>query len=99
MQASRVFVLPSTREGFGIAALEANACGMPFITIDHEQNAAKELVVNGENGILIGLDPVEMAQAIEKLLNTAKDRAFYRVYAEQHDWNRIASRIQNVYAS
>jgi len=99
MQASRIFVLPSTREGFGIAALEANACGMPFITIDHEQNATKELVVNGENGILIGLDQEEMAQAIEKLLNTAKDRAFYRTYAEKYDWNRIVSEIQNVYAS
>jgi glycosyltransferase involved in cell wall biosynthesis len=99
MQASRVFVLPSTREGFGIAAIEANACGMPFITIDHERNAAKDLVIDGENGVLVDLDPVPMARAIETLLRAPKDRSFYRAYAEQYDWERIVSEIQNVYAS
>ncbi len=44
LKASKVFVLPSTREGFGITVLEAAACGLRIITTDHPDNAARELV-------------------------------------------------------
>jgi glycosyltransferase involved in cell wall biosynthesis len=98
MQASQMFVLPSTREGFGIAALEANACGLPVITIDHEQNATRDLIVNGENGILVPLDEAALAKAIESLLGSRKNRAIYRSYAEKYDWNRAVSQMQKIYA-
>ncbi len=45
MKSSKVFVLPSTREGFGIVVIEANACGLPVVVVDHEMNAATDLVV------------------------------------------------------
>jgi len=35
LKSSKIFVLPSTREGFGITALEALACGLPVVTVDH----------------------------------------------------------------
>ena len=98
MQSSKIFVLPSTREGFGIVALEANACGLPVITIDHEHNATRDLIVNGENGILVKLDVSQLAGAIEVLLKTKKGRASYRTYAEKYDWNRTASEMQKIYA-
>jgi glycosyltransferase involved in cell wall biosynthesis len=98
MQASQMFVLPSTREGFGIAALEANACGLPVITIDHEQNATRDLIVNGENGILVPLDEAALAKAIESLLGSRTNRAIYRSYAEKYDWNRAVSQMQKIYA-
>ena len=40
MKSSKVFVLPSTREGFGMVVIEANACGIPVVTINHPMNAA-----------------------------------------------------------
>lgn len=98
MQASQMFALPSTREGFGIAALEANACGMPVITIDHKHNAARDLIVNGENGVLIQLDEMQLAQAIEAFLFNKKTRLVYRSYAEKYDWNRTVSEMQKIYA-
>ena len=64
MKSSKVLVLPSTREGFGIIAIEANACGIPVITTTHENNATKELIKDGENGTLINLDDKELAKAI-----------------------------------
>ncbi|MEM2276636.1 MAG: glycosyltransferase [Thermoproteota archaeon] len=55
MKASKVFVLPSSREGFGIAALEANACGIPVITVKHDRNATCDLIKNGVNGFICNL--------------------------------------------
>lgn len=43
-----VFILPSEQESFGLAALEALACGVPAVTSD--VGGLSELVVNGENG-------------------------------------------------
>jgi len=50
MKSSKVFVLPSTREGFGIIVIEANACGITVITINHKDNAARDLIEEGKNG-------------------------------------------------
>lgn len=52
MKSSRLFVLPSQREGFGMVVIEANACGTPVLTYDHHDNAAKELIQDGVNGYL-----------------------------------------------
>ena len=39
MRSSKIFVLPSTREGFPNTILEANACGLPAMIVRHEKNA------------------------------------------------------------
>ncbi len=49
MKSLRVFAFPSTREGFGIVVLEANGCGLPVITTDDHQNAARHLIEEGLN--------------------------------------------------
>jgi glycosyltransferase involved in cell wall biosynthesis len=98
MQASRVFVLPSTREGFGLAAIEANACGLPVVTIAHDQNATTDLIVDGKNGVLAALDEHQIAQAIEQLLKKKNNPSMYRTYAEKYNWKRIVQELQRVYA-
>ncbi len=50
LQASDVFMLPSLMESFGLAALEAQACGCPVIGYD--AGGLPEVVVDGETGIL-----------------------------------------------
>jgi glycosyltransferase involved in cell wall biosynthesis len=47
LKASRLCVLPSTREGFGMVALEALACGVPVVTADHPGNAIRDLAAMG----------------------------------------------------
>ena len=50
LKAARAFVFPSEREGFGIAALEALACGLTVITTSAPDNMAQHLVRQSANG-------------------------------------------------
>lgn len=49
-QASDLFVFPSRREGFGMVALEARACGLPCFVSDIAP--MRQIFVNGETGVL-----------------------------------------------
>ena len=73
MKSSKVFVLPSTREGFGIVALEANACGLPVVTVNHKRNAACDFVTNGVNGFICKLLEGDVAEKIIMGLDGRKD--------------------------
>lgn len=100
MKASRVFVLPSTREGFGIAALEAMACGLPVVTTDHPGNAARDLVVEGVNGFCSGLSAGEIGEGIVKILcNSNIDDRKCVTLAETYDWNRIVEALEQRYSA
>lgn len=100
MKASKVFVLPSSREGFGIVLLEANACGLPVITTKHPQNAACELVVDGKNGFLCELSEEDMAQKIMTALVRREDMSQSCIdHAREYDWNKMVDMIEGVYQS
>lgn len=45
-------LLPSRREGYGLVVLEALARGTPAVLVRGEDNAAAELVTDGENGFV-----------------------------------------------
>lgn len=97
MRTSKVLVLPSNREGFGMVAVEANACGLQVITIDHKNNATRDLIINGENGMLCALDKDELANAIEITLRDRKKPEFYKNYAIKYGWGKICSKIKDIY--
>ncbi len=96
MKSSKVFVFPSTREGFGIVIIEANASGLPVITINHDDNASKDLVVNGENGYSIKLNPKIIAEKVI-LLQNKKINTNYKEYSIKYDWEIITKDIENTY--
>jgi glycosyltransferase involved in cell wall biosynthesis len=97
MKSSKVFVLPSNREGFGIVVIEANATGLPVITVNSSANAAKDLVNSGENGLVCDLDYKSIAKAIRKQLESNKDKAYYMEYSKKYDWNTVFPLILNLY--
>jgi len=68
IKASKVYVSPSHREGFGLGILEANACGIPVITVDKPANAAKELVKDGKNGSVVPLSSERLS--VERKVST-----------------------------
>ena len=58
-------VLPSRREGYGLVVVEAAARGTPSVVVRAEDNAAVELVADGENGVVAGsAAPEDLAAAI-----------------------------------
>jgi glycosyltransferase involved in cell wall biosynthesis len=99
LKSSRVFVLPSTREGFGIAALEALACGLPVVTVDHPANAVRDLITEN-NGYLCSLSAQDLADKISQALqHYAVMRDACRLSAESFDWDSITSEIESYYQS
>jgi glycosyltransferase involved in cell wall biosynthesis len=58
-------VLPSRREGYGMVVVEAAARGVPSVVVRDPDNAAVELVDEGENGfVAASAEPAELAAAI-----------------------------------
>jgi glycosyltransferase involved in cell wall biosynthesis len=101
MKASKVFVLPSTREGFPNTILEANSCGLPAIIIKHEKNAGVGVVKEGYNGFILNLSPKGIAGKIIYLLQNEDEmirlRKNAREFAREYDWSIIVERIEKVY--
>lgn len=100
MKSSSVFVLPSEREGFGIVVIEANACGIPVITMNNPMNAAKDLVT-ADNGCVINNNSDNLAKMINYYIEEGlnKDiRNSCRQYAKSFDWDHITTITENYYS-
>jgi len=98
MKSSKVFVLPSKREGFGIVALEANASGLPVVTLDYPMNASKELIIHGYNGFVSPPSPNSLAEYIEISLYTGKKLKRNCIKnAKRYDWDNIAELTEKFY--
>ncbi|HOU70246.1 MAG TPA: glycosyltransferase family 4 protein [Methanothrix sp.] len=96
MKSSRIFVSPSTREGFGMAALEANACGIPVVTVSHDMNAVMDLI-GKDTGLICQPNEVELSQAILSLLRQSISGNRCIEAARQYDWDAICNRAERVY--
>ena len=97
LRGARLLTFPSTREGFGIAVLEANACGVPALVVKNPDNAALEMVRNQDNGIVCELEAAAIAAAIEVFLKdpslqAAMSKAAQRV-ASAYSWETYVSRM------
>jgi glycosyltransferase involved in cell wall biosynthesis len=65
MSRALCMVLPSRREGYGMVVVEAASWGTPSVVVDDPDNAATELVDDGENGLVAATtSPEDLATAI-----------------------------------
>jgi glycosyltransferase involved in cell wall biosynthesis len=61
-------ILPSRREGYGLVVIEAAASGTPSVVVAGPDNAAVELIAEGENGVVAAsAAPEDLAGAIVRI--------------------------------
>ena len=77
--ASDCFVFPSYREGFPNTVMEAGAMELPCIVTDI--NGSREIIVNGENGVIIPSKDVDALYKAMKAMVTDSDKTTH--YASQ----------------
>jgi D-inositol-3-phosphate glycosyltransferase len=98
--AADLFVMPSHYESFGMAALEAMACGTPVVASD--VGGLRILVEHGHSGVLVPpTDAAALAAHLDTLLHDDAQRAALRSGSLQraaaYGWDHIAARLETLY--
>ncbi|HLW60026.1 MAG TPA: glycosyltransferase family 4 protein [bacterium] len=95
---SRLLVLPSRREGFGVVVLEANACGVPVIA---SSGVPESVVKDGWNGLRYVFGDVDgLATSIVRLLRS--DELHHElsdnglVFAKRFGWAEVGRQFENL---
>ncbi|MCK4427441.1 MAG: glycosyltransferase [candidate division Zixibacteria bacterium] len=98
-----IFVVPSVleSESFGVAAVEASACGLPVIVSDI--GGLPEVVLNKKTGLRISpKDPDAIAKAIIFLIENPQLREEWgkegrRFVSEHYNWIKNAAQMEQLY--
>ncbi|HET7581362.1 MAG TPA: glycosyltransferase family 4 protein [Candidatus Limnocylindria bacterium] len=103
LRAARLLVMPSIREGFGMAVAEAQAAGTVPIVVRSRTSAAPELVRDGVDGFITDPTPAALASAIERALadprRLSQMAGAARAVGAERDWDRLALRMEAIYGA
>jgi glycosyltransferase-like protein len=99
-RAADLFALPSVKEGFGLAVLEALAAGLPAVVSDLD--VFRTFLADGESALMapVGDDralAAALVRAAESPALAARLREGGRAVAARHGWDRVAAAHEAVY--
>jgi glycosyltransferase involved in cell wall biosynthesis len=103
LKSAHVFAIQSVREGWGLSAMEASACGTPVIASNVP--GLKECVLNGETGYLVPRGDVhKLAEKLQLLLDWANrgDVRYAHMarraakWAGQFSWEKTAEKFSQI---
>jgi N-acetyl-alpha-D-glucosaminyl L-malate synthase BshA len=98
-----IFVRPSLDEGFGIAFVEAMACGISVVGTN--VGGIPDIIDNGVNGLLVTPANIEeLAEAIDRLLGDKKLRNKFAkngivTVKRKFAWENVLARVEKLYES
>ena len=93
-QRALALILPG-EEDFGIAPVEAQACGRPVVAF--AGGGALETIVDDETGVLFEeLIPESLGRALERVASLRVDTAGLRAHAEQFSRDRHVERMRDI---
>ncbi len=86
-------ILPG-EEDFGIVPLEAQACGRPVVALG--VGGARETVIDGETGVLVGPGQEALAEGLRRAAATPWDSVRIRAHAERFSRERFVREMGEV---
>lgn len=98
--ASDVYVQPSVKESFGLAALEARTAGLPVIA--RSQSGTTQFIHDGVEGLVVDDDP----GMVGALVQLGRDRVLLDRIADHNEvvppaetWSRVLATVDAAYAT
>ncbi|MHC3381010.1 glycosyltransferase family 4 protein [Haloarcula sp. H-GB5] len=100
LQSAWVLAVPSRVEGYGIAVIEANACGTPAVGADVE--GVRDSIIDGKTGLLSDAGDIdEFAEDISSIIENMELRHSLEgeavKWAKEHSWGRAASSLEHTF--
>ena len=102
LSASDIYVWPAVNEAFGMAFVEAQACGLPVVA--GRTRGVPDVVADGASGVLTEMRADAFADGVERLLLDSSMRsrmaAHARTYArETHDIHAASLQLDQLFRS
>ena len=97
---AKIVVHASKYETFGLIALEANACGVPVVSIN--QGPLKEIIENGQNGYIAeSFEDENLILFCKNIISDSEYQSKTQINclntAKQYDWKNTVKQLKEIY--